>query len=298
MNKLLIIGGTSLLGSQLIRDLSKENDITATYHTNKIKSQSKVNKVYLNITNPDNIKSVINRKRWDFILHTASVGDVDYCERNKELAWRVNTVATAIIAKNALKTGSRLIYFSTNAVYDGRKGMYTELSKPNPINYYGKTKLEGERMVKKSGVDYVILRLNTMYGWNEEGQRQNPAVWIIKSLKKENRISVVNDVYNTHLWVGFVSKIIKKLHSFWPNKQTFNIGGAECLNRYNFALAIGQVFKLNSSLITEVGSDKFLSLAPRPKNTCFITSKMQKKLSIKPLTLIEGLELMKKQKKR
>lgn len=298
MKKLLIIGGTGLLGNQLILDLKKDFDITATYHRNKINNKLSAKTIFLDITNDASVKKVIQSDRYDLVLHCASVGDVDYCEKNKKEAWKINVLTTKHIADACFKQKTRLVYFSTNAIYDGVKGNYDENSITEPINYYGITKLAGENVVKKSGVSYLILRLNTMFGWNTLGQRENPAVWIIKNLKNGENIKVVHDVYNNHLWVGFVSKIIRKVSKKWPNNEVFNIAGSECINRHEFALKVAKIFKLNPKLINKAKSTDFLFLAPRPKDTCFKTNKMVRTFKIKPLSVNEGLKLMFQQGRR
>lgn len=298
MKKILIIGGTSLLGNQLILDLQKDFDLTATYHKNKINEKLSVETVSLNIRDNVSIKKIITSSYYDFVLHCVSQGDVDYCEKNKKEAWKINVLATKHIADVCYRQKTRLVYFSTNAIYDGVAGNYSEDSRTKPINYYGKTKLLGENMVKKSGVSYIILRLNTMFGWNTLGQRENPAVWIIKNLKNSKKIKVVDDVYNNHLWVGFVSKIIRKVLKNWPNNEVFNIAGSECISRYEFALKVAKIFNLNPKFISQAKSTNFLFLAPRPKDTCFKTNKMFRIFKIKPLSVNEGLKLMFQQGRR
>lgn len=295
MYKILIIGGSSLLGNQLITDLSVKNKVTATYHIHKIKHGRSIDQLYLDIHNVANINTVIKKAKWDYILYTSSMGDVDSCEKNKRAAWETNVIATKSVVKSAKNIKTRFIYFSTNAIYDGNSGPYSELRIPNPINYYGKTKLEGEKEVKISGIDFVILRLNTMYGWNIKGQRENPATWIINSLRRNKIISVVDDIYNNHLWVGFVSKVIKKLLDRWKTQEIYNIGGSECSSRYDFAVSVAKVFTLNQKLITRVKNSQFENIAPRPKNTCFNTEKMRLTFHLKPLSLIKGLKEMRKQ---
>ncbi len=296
MKKVLIIGGTSLLGKQLILDLSNICHLSATFHNDKTSFPGNVTSLYLDVINKTNVKKIISLTDWDFILHTASLGDVDYCEKHQIQAVKVNIQGTKNIAKT-LNPKSRLIYFSTNAIYDGKDGHYDEKSHANPLNFYGKTKFEGEAIVQKLAANYMILRLNTMYGWNNPKQRSNPSMWIINNLREKKSIKVVNDIYNTHLWVGFVSILIKKLLTKKINREIINIGGSDCLNRYQFAQLISKVFKLDSKLIQPVKSSNFSYLAARPLNTCFNTNKMEKLFKVKAIPTHEGLLMMRSQKK-
>lgn len=228
------------------------------------------------------------------IVHAASAGNVDYCEKNPDEAYKVNVEGTQNVIDAAKKTNSKIIFLSSNAIYDGESPLYDENKTPKPLDVYGRTKVEGENAVLKSNLNYCILRLITMYGWPQLGGRTNPVTWVIDNLKKGQRINVVNDIFNNHLWVGqaavVVWKVIKENIS-----GIYNIAGADCISRYDLARKVAKVFDLDSSLISPVSSDFFKNIAKRPKNTCFNTLKMEKELGIKPLSVDEGLMLMKQE---
>ena len=228
------------------------------------------------------------------IIHAASAGNVDYCEKNPEEAYRVNVKGTQNIIDGAKKVNAKVIFLSSNAIYDGNNPPYDEKSKHNPIDVYGKTKVEGEQLIIKSNLNYCILRLITMYGWPQPGGRTNPVTWVIDNLKKGQKINVVNDIYNNHLWAGQAAEVIWEVIK--KNIEgIYNIAGGDCISRYDLARKVAKVFELDSSLINPVSSDFFKSIAKRPKNTCFNTEKMEKELDIKPLTVKEGLRLMKRE---
>lgn len=292
MKKILVIGGSGLLGNQLILDLHKSNRVSATYFKNTIEKYPNVRKFKLDILDNTQVSKILRVDRWDLVLHCASAGDVDFCQKHKKQAWRINVIGTKNIATTCKRHRLRLVFFSTNAVYLG-KGPYKEIDSTEPINYYGYTKLIAEREITKIPKS-LILRLNTMYGWPPPGQRHNPATWIIESLEKNKKIGVVDDIYNNHLWSGFVSRIIKKLLINVPSSRLINIGGKDCISRYDFALKVAEVFKLNPKLIKKSKSSDYTYLAPRPANTCFVVNRIIKEIGIKPLSITEGLNLMSK----
>lgn len=155
------------------------------------------------------------------------------------------------------------------------------------------TKYAAEEEIKANTPNYVVLRLMTMYGWNHRGERQNPVTWMIEKLSKKEKINVVNDIYNNHLWAGQAAEVLWKIIKEDRSNKIYNMAGAQCISRFNLALKVAQVFKFDKSLITSVPSSFFKNIAPRPKNTCFETTKIEKELGVKPLKILEGLQWMK-----
>lgn len=230
------------------------------------------------------------------IVHAASLGNVDYCEEHPEEAYKVNVEGTQNIISAAKKVNARIIFLSSNAIFDGDNPPYDEGSIANPIDIYGKTKVEGEKLIKESNLKFCILRLMTMYGWPQKGGRSNPVSWIIENLKEGRRLKVVDDVYNNHLWAGQAAEVLWKVIKNGFENEMLNIAGGESVSRFDLAKKVARIFKLNSALLNSVTSDFFNSIAKRPKNTTFTTKKMEKKLEIKPLTIDEGLRLMKQER--
>lgn len=246
------------------------------------------------IADKKQVSDFIKKVNSKVIVHAASLGNVDYCEKNPEEAYKVNVNGTQNIVDAAKKVNAKIIFLSSNAVYDGEHPPYDENKSPNPLDIYGRTKVESESAVLKSNLHYCILRLITMYGWPQPGGRANPVTWVIDSLKKGQKINVVGDIYNNHLWAGQAADVIWKIIK--ENiSGIYNIAGADCISRYDLALKVAKVFGLDKSLINPVSSDFFKDIAKRPKNTCFNTSKMEKDLGIKPLSVDEGLRLMKQE---
>lgn len=248
------------------------------------------------IKNKTEVVDFIRKINPEIIVHAASLGNVDYCEKNPTEAYKVNVEGTENIINAAKQANAKLIFLSSNAIYDGDNAPYDEKSTPNPVDVYGKTKVEGENLIKKSPLNFVILRLITMYGWPSLGGRGNPVTWIIENLKKGQRINVVNDIYNNHLYAAQAAEVIWKIIK--ENiSGIYNIAGADCISRYDLACKVAKVFGLDESLINPVSSDFFKDIAKRPKNTCFDTFKMEKQVGIKPLSINEGLKLMKQEAK-
>lgn len=299
MIKILITGVTGLFGLSFI-EKNWKNDSFKVYgisrNAQKRKLYSSVSYLSEDVSNTKRIVAAVDKIKPDIIIHAASIGSVDYCQANKKEAWQTNVVGTRNIIRAAKSAKAVLIFLSTNAVYDGTKPPYGEKSQANPVDYYGKTKVISESDVTASGINWVIVRLMTMYGWHDKNQRPNPVTWVIRELKQKKKIHVVDDIYNNHLYVGQAVDCIMRIITLRKWNERYNIAGKDCVTRYQMALDVADVFSLDRNLIRPVPSDFFTTIAPRPKNTCFATAKMEKELHIKPLLIKRGLELMKKNK--
>jgi len=294
MTKVLFTGITGLLGKYFLNTKQPGYEIIGTYNKNAPEIEENILK--LDITQREEVISFINEVKPQIVVHAASIGNVDYCETHKEEAYKVNVEGTKNVLDACLNEGAKIVFASSNAIYDGTNPPYDEKSKVNPLDVYGKTKVEGEELIKKSNAPYVILRLMTMYGWPQKGGRSNPVSWVIEQLKNKKPINVVNDIFNNHLYAEQAAEVLWEIIESNKDKEVYNIAGGECISRYDLAVKVSQVFNLDSTLITPVKNDFFKSIAPRPKNTCFSTSKIEKDLKITPLKIAEGLEKMKDEK--
>lgn len=289
--RVIFTGATGLLGKYFLKNKDSDYEIIGIANKNL---QSKAKNLYaIDITDREEVLEFIEKINPQTIVHAASIGDVDYCEKNPDEAYKVNIEGTKNVIQAANQARAMLIFTSSNAIYDGIDYPFDENSKPNPIDVYGKTKIEGEGLIKKSGLNYVILRLMTMYGWPLPGGRTNPVEWVINKLKEKEHVNIVGDIYNNHLWAGQAADVIWKIIKSNIQQKTYNIAGKDCISRYELALKVAKVFDLDSSLISEVDSSFFKNLTPRPKNTCFNTNQMETELGIKPLSIDEGLKIMK-----
>ncbi len=293
MMKIVLIGGTSLLGRKLFYSTPRLYHVIPSHFQHPLNPTS----VELDITKINQVIKLVKSTRPNIIIHASSIGDVDYCENHQKEAWRVNVEGTQNIIKAAQLVDARCVFFSSNAVFDGKAAPYDEQSTTTPINFYGQTKVAAEKIVTNYFPKATIFRLTTMYGWNDSRERQNPASWLIERLEKKLITPVVTDIFNNHLWVGQAAQAVWKAIEKSEWGHVFHIAGKNCLSRYDFAVELADVFKLNKQLLKPVTSDYFSRLTPRASNTCFSTHKMKRVLGIVPLSLKKGLEIMKKESK-
>ncbi|MHA1377690.1 MAG: dTDP-4-dehydrorhamnose reductase [Candidatus Helarchaeota archaeon] len=294
MDKILIIGSSGLLGLKAYNLFSKYYR-TIGADLKPIRDIDPSDFYQLDITKKIDVLNLIKKISPDVVILTAALTAVDYCEDHQKEAWRINVEGPRNVALACKKTNSKMIYISTDFIFDGKKGNYSEVDAPNPISYYGVTKLEGEKAISELSIEYAIARTSVLFGWNTSEQRTNFVTWIINKLKNNEPIKIVTTQINTPTLADNLAEallmIVKK------NKyDIFHICGKECLNRYEFALKVADVFNLNKALITPV--ENFKQLAKRPKLGCLNTNKASNVLKIKLLTVTEALSLMKKQKEK
>ena len=286
MKRLFITGGSGLLGSKFRYIAGSKYEIVTTHHNNPGE-----NSVSFDITDENDVMDKITSLNPDAVIHAAALTNVDYCEDHPEEAWNVNAKGTDNIAKACEKTGSKLIYVSTDFVFDGERGMYSEEDKTNPLGYYASTKLEGEEFIRHyDDLNYAIARVSVLYGWHT---RMNFVTWVIDELKNGNEINIVTDQYNSPTLADNAAEAMIKI--FERDKTgIYHTVGDERINRFDFARNIAEVFDLDSSLINPTKSTNFVQKAKRPKDSSLNVEKVQRDLGIKMLNTTEGLNYMKK----
>ncbi|MDD1773982.1 MAG: dTDP-4-dehydrorhamnose reductase [Methanobacterium sp.] len=283
MKRLFITGGSGLLGSKFIR-FSDKYEVITTYNSNP-----RDNAIKLDITNDEQVINKIESLSPDVVVHSAALTNVDYCEDHQEEAYKINAQGTLNMAKACQKVDSKLIYVSTDFVFDGREGLYSEDHQTNPLSYYGLSKLKGEEFVKDSGVNYAIARVSVLYGWHTNF---NYVTWVINELKAGNQINIVTDEYNSPTYADNAAEALLKIFTK-DKKGIYHIAGNERINRFDFARNIAQVFELDPTLIKPIKSEDLIRKAQRPLDSSLQVRKAEIDLDIKLLNTKEGLKEMK-----
>lgn len=292
MKTVLIIGGTGLLGKGLAESILPDYKLISIHLRNYPVPNNGIEHIVLDVLETKSVEALFEKYEFDCVVHAAGIANVDYVETHYEESYRSNIEGTQNIISVCRENGCHMIYVSTNAVFDGNEAPYSETSKPNPINKYGKIKLECEKKVSENLDNFTIFRPILMYGWHYLQSRLNPATWIIEKLSKEQIINMVTDIYENPLYNIQCGEILWQTILRKP-RGIIHAAGGEIVNRYQFAVKLAEIFGFSSSLIHPVASSFFPSIAPRPKNTSFETKRIREELGITPLTLKEGLKKMK-----
>lgn len=278
METAMVTGSGGLLGGKLIVALAGVYDCIGI-------SKSGANGLQADVST-GKIKEILVEEKPEIIFHTAAISDVDYCELNPKQAWNVNVTGTRNVLEGAEKVRAKVIHISTDFIFDGEKGMYKEDDRPNPVNYYGKTKLESEKLVQESGLDYVIARPSVIYG---AGQKKKFLGWVLESLEAGKRITVVDDHYNTPTLADNLAEMLIALRD---EHGIFHTSGAERISRYDFAVKIARTFELDETLLTPIKTEELRQAAKRPNDTSLDTGKIGA-MGIRPLGVDEGLNRIK-----
>jgi len=290
--KILITGANGFLGYYLAEQLiAKKISVIATGRGEcRLPFTHHVNFQYLSMdfTDPFSIHDVFENIKPDVVIHAGAMSKPDECETDQMLAYLVNVEGTVQLLINSADLKSFFIFVSTDFVFDGERGMYNEDDIPNPVNYYGRTKLEAEEAVKEYEFDWAIVRTVLVYGKNHSGH--NNILKIVKEkLEKGEVYSVVDDQLRTPTYVedlakGIVSIIEKKATGI------FHLSGKDILTPYQMATKTAEYLGLKSSLIKKVTAANFTQPAKRPPRTGFIIDKARKELGYEPISFEEGLK--------
>lgn len=283
--RLLIIGGSGLLGSNIVRTAAQNFEVYASYYSHPVQISS-CSFMPLDIKDRHETLSLLRKVRPELVIHTAALVDVDYCEEHPGEAWLINADGAENVALASKKVGAKLIYISTDSVFDGEKGMYTEADVPHPINIYAKTKREGEIRVQRSLPDSLIIR-TAFYSWSLPG-RHSLAEWVITELKKENSLRMFTDVFFSPIPAD---ALVEAMLEMYRKGLTgiYHVGGTERCSKYAFGLEIARIFGFNDSYIQPSTLAEAKLKAPRPKDLSLNISKVVNSANIHLPNLREGI---------
>lgn len=290
--RIIIAGGNGMLGQRLIEFYNKLNDVELISTSVEEKSVfDDVDYVQADISNRNEIKKVVYDFCPDFIINAAAYTNVDKSESERELAWKINVKGVEYLSETARVLDSHLIHISTDYIFDGRSGPYTENDTPNPLGYYARTKLASENTLKISGCKNTILRTNVLYG-TAKFSRPDFVKWVVESLRANKEIRIVDDQINNPTFIDDLVQGINKIVEL-RREGIYNIGGNEFINRYEFTLMIAEYFKLDKNLVKKIKTEELNQPARRPLKSGLITIKAQSELGYKPHTINQALKLMK-----
>lgn len=295
MKKILITGSNGLLGQklvglilekgeyQLIATARGENRIASLFPTMKFRS--------LDIADKDEVQKAVGEEKPDYVIHTAAMTNVDQCESEREACWTLNVDAVRYLVEACEQHYSHFIHLSTDFIFDGAAGPYDEEAKPNPVSYYGESKLAAEVIVQQATCRTAILRTILVYGISHDMSRSNIILWVKKSLEEGKHIKVVNDQWRTPT---LVEDLAMGCYLTVKNNATgvYNIGGKDLLTPYEMAIKTADFFGLDKSLIEEVDDSIFTQPAKRPPRTGLTIDKARKDLGYTPVSFEEGIKVL------
>lgn len=290
--RVLVTGANGLLGQKLLK-LLEDNPGVVLFAT----TRTEVNLPFratlhqLDITVGADVNATIQSIRPDIVIHTAAMTQVDACEQDRETCWRVNVEGVDNLVRACSKLPCHFTYLSTDFVFSGDNGPLTEEDKPNPVNFYGESKLAAEKIVSTIAGKWSIVRTVLVYGITHDMSRSNIVLWVKENLQQGKTIRVVNDQWRTptlaeDLAMGCWLVAAKAATG------VFHISGKNMLSPYQIALRTAEYYALDGSLIVPVSSEALQQPAKRPLKTGFIIDKARKELGYEPHSFDEGMTIM------
>ena len=287
--RVLVTGAAGLLGSAVASLASEGHEVYSAYNGHDPRAGTPLK---LDLLDAASIRRAVADSRPDAVVHAAALTDVDRCEREQDLADRVNHLATKSLASAAREAGAYFLYVSTDYVFDGEKGRYREDDPTGPISFYGLSKLGGERAVEASGAEYCVARGSVVYGARPAAGKVNFALWVVEQLRTGKRVKVLRDQYvsptlNSNLARMILEAVEKKVTG------TVHMAGGSRVGRHEFAAALADAFGLDPSLIDLVAMGDMNWLARRPRDSSLDVSKAASTLAAKPLPLSDAISELK-----
>lgn len=285
----LVIGGTGVIGYKIIESLKENNqNVEFTYFKNSVVN---LEGHHLNIIDKDCTISLIKKLKPKIIINASSFTNMDLCERHKEIAYSTNVKGLENIIEAAKICESKIIHISTSAVFSGKKDIYKEEDKHDPISYYGITKSISEKILLASDVPHLIVRTDQPYCWVQKWQHENSVIRTIQTLNKNIQLNEITDWFNTPTYVPDFVNAIKSLIS--KNEEgIIHVVGSDYISRYEYSLLVCEIFKLNKKLVQPILSN-VLKLSAKRSNVKLNNDKLIKKIGLKMKNVKEGLEMMK-----
>ena len=295
--RILITGVNGLLGEHLVRYYLSRSSCEVIgvgrgpCRILEISNQAAWRYESLDLTDGVAVVRCILEHQPTYIIHAAAMTQIDQAEQDPVGCWAANVTATRFILHAAELIRAKILFVSTDFVFDGLAGPYSESDWPSPVNYYGSSKWAAERAVQQYSGAWAIVRTVLVYGQVGDGSRSHLLTWVRKSLEAGETIRVVEDQWRTPTYVGDlvdgIARVIdQQKHGLW------HISGADTLTPYDMAVATANYLHLPAERIQPVTADTFQQPGKRPPRTGFIIDKARHQLGYQPRSFEDGLRAM------
>ena len=284
--RILITGASGLLGLNLALEMAKEHTVFGQVNSHLLRTKA-FTVLQGDLLAPGAVQRVLGESQPDWVIHCAALANVDACENDPLQAQQLNTEVPRKLAHDVARGGARLLHISTDAVFDGRRGDYTENDDPNPLSIYAHTKLEAERAVARANPQAIIARVN-LFGWSLNGKR-SLAEFFFNNLNAGVPVMGFTDVFFCPLLANHMAKIfIAMLEA--ELKGLYHVVSGDCISKYLFGVKIARQFGLDESLIAPKSVQDAGLKAARSPNLTLKINKLIHDLGATPPSLSTGIE--------
>ena len=283
--KIIVTGAGGNIGIHITRCLARDYHVIAAIHNHK---PSWLTGERLDITEISEVEAMVVRHSPVAVVHAAAIADANLCEQERDLARAINIDGAANIARVCESEGVYLLHISTDLVFDGQKGNYSEDDQPSPLSHYGKTKAEAETMVSDCCPGASILRTAIVYGAGS-GKRPNFFQWAIRQASDGKPMKIFTDEYRSFLYVEDSAEAVAALVGKRP-RGIFHAGGDERQSRYDFTKKLLEAFHLPTEGIETIKIADLKGDAKRAADCSLSSAKLKRETGWAPIPFGETVE--------
>ena len=297
--KILITGSNGLLGQKLLHKLRKDPSVelfATSKGENRVSEQNGYTYSELDITDQKQVAEIIANKKPDVVINTAAMTNVDLCEDEKQACDALNVDAVRYLADACEKIDAHLIQISTDFIFDGEDGPYTEQDKPNPLSYYGLSKLKSEQLLQAHSVKWTILRTIILFGVGERLSKGNIVLWAKGALAKGDPLNIIDDQFRAPTLAEDLADICI-LAAKKKALGIFNASGKDIMSIYEIVERIAKHYGNSTDNLNKISTSTLSQKAVRPPRTGFILDKAIKELGYNPHSFQECLTILNEQLK-
>ena len=290
----LITGSNGLLGQKIVKQLlnSRVPFIASSQGENRNPDCPEQAYRKMDITSHVEISAVFQEIKPTHVIHTAAITNVDYCELNPELCYAINVDATSILINKAIGINAHFQLLSSDFIFDGENGPYTETDAPNPLSHYATSKWKAEQLLHLcSYKNWSIVRTIIVYGQGHQLSRSNLILWAKESLLAQQEISVIDDQFRAPTWADDLAWACIRICQL-GKLGVYNACGPETLSIYDIVLRIATFYNCDKNLIKKINSKHLNQAAIRPPKTGLVLTKSFNEFGYSPKLLEETLALL------
>lgn len=294
---ILITGSNGLLGQKLLHKLRVDdsiNLIATSYGKNRVSEKSGYTYFSLDITDKDLVSQILLEQRPSVVINTAAMTNVDLCEYEQLACNTLNVDAVRYLADTCCRIDAHLIHISSDFIFDGKDGPYREEDKPNPLSYYGLSKLRSEQLLYKHNVKWTILRTIIVFGVGESLSNSNIVLWAKDMLERGEEMNIIDDQFRAPTLAEDLANAC-----ILAAKNTalgiYNTSGKDIMSIYEMVEKIAKHYGLSTDCLNRISTSKLDQKAKRPLKTGFVLDKANRDLDYDPHSFEECLTIIENQ---
>ena len=295
--KILITGSNGLLGQKLLHKICSDSELKLVATSKGVNRVSQIDDYCyfsLDITDEHAVKKIITLQQPNVVINTAAMTNVDWCEDQREACDEININAVKYLADACVAINAHLIHISTDFIFDGEHGPYKEDDKPNPLSYYGLSKLRSEQLLYAHDVDWTILRTIVVFGVAEKLSKSNIVIWAKNALERGENINVIDDQFRAPTLAEDLADACL-LAAKKKALGIYNASGKDIMSIFQIVERIAKYYDYSLANMNRMNTSQLNQKAARPPKTGFILDKAINELGYQPHSFEECLSIIDKQ---